>query len=451
MMNNYIKIFISASLLSMSFSCKKLVKVDVPKTELTAIQAFSNDQSAVAVISNIYGQFNTVIDGNITPRLGLYTDELLTTSSDINNLEYYNGFISVTNSGNLNLWRALYSVIYQSNALLENIEIAKQISTGVRNQLKGEAFFLRALAYFYLINIYGDIPLLTTTEVSVTSVSTRSSVSKIYTQIISDLISAKDLLSEFYPSENRVRANKWAAVALLARVYLFLGNWQMAESESTDLISSGIYGPFESLDNVFSKNSRETILQFWTRDGFTVEGTLFIPQNNSIASYPITDNLLDSFETGDERKIYWIDSTIVNTNVYYYPHKYKNRSHFTGDEEEYLSILRLSEQYLIRAEARAEQSNIQGGIADLNLIRKRAGLPDAIANDKQALLSLIKHERQIELFCEWGHRFFDLKRYGYINQLMSSLKTGWKLGSDLLPIPQYERLNNPNLTQNPGY
>ncbi len=113
--------------------------------------------------------------------------------------------------------------------------------------------------------------------------------------------------------------------------------------------------------------------------------------------------------------------------------------------------MRLSEQYLIRAEAFAEQDDISEAQSDLNIIRNSAGLKNTSAEDKATLLLAIERERQVELFCEWGHRFFDLKRNGHLNQVIASLKSSWRDASINLPIPQYERLNNPNLTQNPGY
>lgn len=433
------------------FSCKKIIEIGPSKTQLTPEKAFSDDQSAVAVISNIYAQFNSAIDGNLTLPLGTYCDELSTTSSNAQDIEYYSGFISVTNPVNLNIWQSLYSVIYQSNAVIENINSATNVTIPTKQQLNGEALFLRSLAYFYLINIYGDVPLVLTTQVDVTSVAPRDSITHIYSQIISDLLQAKLILSESYPSAGKVRANKWAASALLARVYLCRGNWQMAQEESSAIINSGNYSLLDNKSEVFLKNSNESILQFWTQQGFTTEGALLIPIPGSVATYPVTQNLLNAFEEGDNRRKYWIDSIIEGSEVFYYPFKYKNRSTVTGDNEEYLSILRLSEQYLIRSEAFAEQDDISEAQSDLNVIRNSAGLKNTSAEDKATLLLAIERERRVELFCEWGHRFFDLKRNGHLNQVMASLKSSWRDASADLPIPQYERLNNPNLTQNPGY
>jgi hypothetical protein len=446
-MKKYLLIYILLGLCISS--CKKMVEIGSPKTQLTPEKAFADDKAAVAVISNIYAQFNSMV-GNVTPPISTYIDELATTSSNPADLEYYNGWVSVNNSNNLNTWRSFYSVIYQCNSIIENIEESVNVTAGVKQQLKGEALFLRALSYFHLANIYGDVPLLLTTDVRVTSFASRAALADVYIQIIEDLSQARNYLSDQYPSTGKARANKWAAAALLARTYLYQRNWAAAESESNAVIASGIYTPLDNLANVFKYNNKESILQFWTKDGFTTAGLLFIPGTGSTPTYSVTATLLNSFEPGDQRKQIWMDSIVQGTNVFYYPYKYKNRSVATSTAE-YLVLLRLSEQYLVRAEARAQQDNIAGSKADLNIIRNRAGLPNTTANDKSTLLTAISQESRLELFCEWGHRFFDLKRNGQISQVMSPLKQAWRNASALLPIPQYERLNNPNLSQNLGY
>lgn len=115
-------------------------------------------------------------------------------------------------------------------------------------------------------------------------------------------------------------------------------------------------------------------------------------------------------------------------------------------------VLRLAEQYLIRAEARVRQNNISGGQSDLNAIRNRSGLPNTTANDQGSLLLAIEQERRVELFTEWGHRWFDLKRTERAEAVLSpfALKD-WQSTDVLFPIPQTEREINSRLTQNEGY
>jgi starch-binding outer membrane protein, SusD/RagB family len=444
-----IKNLLPVLLLCALVSCKKMLEVPPPKTQLTVSKAFANDNSAVAVLSNIYAQFNSAIDNNLTPAISSYVDELSTTASNQSQLEFYNGAVSSLNTFNLNIWKGLYSVIYQSNALLENIDASVNLTQQTRQQLRGEALFLRSLSYFYLVNLYGDVPLLLATDVSITSNSPRTKVPEIYSKITSDLLEAETILKDAYPSPDRVRANRWAATALLSRIYLYQKDWSSAEVKSTAVISSGIYSLTASPGAVFTKNSNETILQFWTQSGFTNEGSLFVPALGSVPTYPITQNFLSSFQTGDLRKAVWTTAVTVGSQAYYYPSKYKNRA--SSSTPEYLVTLRLTEQHLIRSEARARQNKITEALADLNLIRRRAGLSDFSGNTQAEVLAATEQERRTELFAEWGHRFFDLKRYDRLTTVMQPLKPAWLPTSALLPIPQSELLNNPGLTQNPGY
>lgn len=431
--------------------CKKLVDTGAPKTQLTAEKAFADEQSVTAVLSSIYLQFNTQIAGTIIPSMAIYTDELTTGSSSSSVQEFFQANVSVNNSINLNIWKNLYNVIYQCNALLEHIDTDGKISDEKRKQFKGEALFLRGLAYYFLLNMYGEVPMVRTTDVNVTAAMPRTKADELFTQIIADFIAAKDLLPVVYAGGEKVRANKWAAVAMLARMYHYQGKWNLAEGAATDVISSGVYDIHLSPASVFLKNSTDAIFQFWTQNGFAQFATMFIPSGTALPTYPLTTGMLQSFETGDLRKASWVKTVVINGQSYSYPFKYKNRTTVTGANTEYLMLLRLSELYLIRAEARNEQLNTDGAKSDLNEIRNRAGLANTAAQTKSELADAIDHERKVELFAEWGFRFFDLKRKGRAATTLQPIKPNWKSGAVMLPIPYYELLNNPALEQNPGY
>jgi hypothetical protein len=237
-------------------------------------------------------------------------------------------------------------------------------------------------------------------------------------------------------------------------VYLYQKNWEKAEANATEIIDAGIYSLEPDLNNVFLSGSNETIWQLSSvfPGAETWEGYFFLPVAPGLMpSYVITDHLLNAFENGDKRKEDWLNKNTVNGNDYYYPYKYKlGYDGLTVPLEGYV-VFRLSEQYLIRAEARAQQNNFSGAITDLNLIRNRAGLQDTTFTDQASLLSAIQHERQVELFCEWGNRWFDLKRTGTATEVLSLIKPGFQANDTLYPIPQTELNSNPFLTQNPGY
>lgn len=438
-------------------SCTEFVQVAPPDNQVVSSAAFSNDQSATSAVVGIYSQIMTkgmyFMNGAMTLYPALTSDELYNTSPNADVDPFTNNAIP-SNSYIIqnNIWRNAYGVVYQVNACLEGIAGSSNLNRSVSNQLTGELKFIRALCYFYLTNIFGDVPLELSTDYRQNEITGRTNQDKIYNQIVTDLQDASELLNTSDISPNRVRPNKWAAIALLARTYLYLQQWSKADSAATIVIGSGLYSLENNPDSVFLSSSTETIWQLMpvVNSLNTAEGQYFIPSSNKvIPSYAVTSFLLSSFEIGDKRKIDWLDSVIVNNEVYYYPYKYK----VAGGNSviEYYIALRVAEQYLIRAEARAEENDLAGAEADLNKIRNRAGLPNVTTNSQSELLSFIAHENRIEFFCEWGHRWFDLKRTRQIDSVLETEKQDWKPTDALYPIPYQEILSNPNLKQNTGY
>jgi hypothetical protein len=346
----------------------------------------------------------------------------------------------------------------------------------VQQQLLGEAKFMRAFLYFYLVNLYGDVPLLINPDWQINVQVSRAPATQVYQQIITDLKEAQNLLSNSYLDANlqpytgvaeRVRPTSWAATALLARTYLYMGDWVNAEAQATTLINSPLY-TLTSLGDAFLKNKTEAIwqLQSVVAGQNTNEALLFLlPASGPNASFPVylSPQLLTNFEPGDKRRFNrnWVDSVKVSNTIYYFPYKYKvgKNANITSLSQltEYLTVLRLGEQMLIRAEARAQQNNLTGALVDLNAIRNRAGLSNSTAGDKDALLAAILHERQVELFSEWGHRWFDLKRTGKIDAVLSIVRplkakgAPWQSWMQVYPILYGDILKDPNLSQNTGY
>lgn len=448
------RLLIISALSAMAFiclnSCKKLIEVDTPPNQLVTKAVFSDSTSTVSALLNIYSLFNNTIDGTYNPYIALYSDELNYPSSSTQSIQFLHSAVSSTNGSDLTIWKNYYFIIYSCNDLINNLHVTNNLSLASVNQFKCEAKFLRAYAYFYLVNLYGGVPVVPETDVTATANSTKSDSATVYNQIKQDLQSAETGLSVNYIGTEKVRANQFAATALLARLYLYQRDWSNAEAESSKVINSGLYSPLEIPANVFLANSKEAILQFWTQNGFINTAPQLIPISG-VPAYPLTANLKNAFESGDIRFTNWVKSTTVSNVVYYYPYKYHNRVANTSAPE-YLMALRLAEQYLIRAEARAMQNNITGAQSDLNTIRVRAHLPVTTANTANTLVNAVLRERQIELFSEWGHRFLDLKRLGQANSVLGSYKSTWKRDTSLLlPIPQNEIVTDPNLKQNQGY
>lgn len=451
-----ISVIVLIVLLLSFFSCKKFVNVDPPKNSLTTETVFNDDLTATAAVSSIYTSLSSGSGGlsSITYLGGILADEATLFSSNANTQQFFANNILPSNTLVSGFWGSGgYSYIYRTNAILEGLENSTNITASLKTQLQGEAKFLRAFLHLYLTGLYGDIPYITTTDYRINTKISRLSQAEVFEKIIADLKDAKDKLSIDFSTSNgeRVKPNKWSATALLARAYLYNKNWAEAEAEATSLINNTSLFALTSLDSVFLKNSREAIWQFLPLGSNinTLEGNIFIltstPTNSALRS-----EFLNAFESGDNRKAKWVGSITTGGNTYYYPYKYKIK---TGSSplKEYCMVLRLGEQWLIRAEARAQQNNISGAQNDLNVIRSRAGLNNTAANDKASLLLAIENERRVELFSEWGHRWVDLRRTGRIDAMLGSIKTGWQTTDALLPIPQSEILVNPNMTQNPGY
>jgi hypothetical protein len=252
-----------------------------------------------------------------------------------------------------------------------------------------------------------------------------------------------------------------AVKALQARIYLYRELWTEAAAAATEVIESGIYQLETDLQQTFRYNSKEAILQFMpVSNAFnTAEGSMFVPIiSNGKPAITLSDSIMKYMEPGDLRRG-WIRTVTVSGKQYNSPYKYKQNS-ATTPREEYNMVLRLAEQYCIRAEARARLNQLTDAVNDLNTIRKRAGLQDLTISTQTQLLAAVEQERRIEFFAEWGHRWFDLKRWPArvldgkkrIDEIMSALRPAtWKTTAALWPISTYERTRNQALTQNPGY
>ncbi|RBL91109.1 RagB/SusD family nutrient uptake outer membrane protein [Chitinophaga flava] len=447
-------------------ACNKFVEVDTPGNKITTQQLFNDDASATTAVAGLYSRisssFLTIGSGGTTIYTGLSSDELISSVNTPDLKEFQTNSISSTNSTNQNaFWRPAYLSIYQANACIEGLTASNGMSPRIKNQLLGECKVVRSLFYFYLIQLYGDVPLITKTDYNTTSVQGRNSVNDIYGLIINDLTDAKNLLAENYPSDGRLRPNSYTAAALLARVYLFTGNWKLAETEANNIINSPKYILQSDLNKVFLSTSNEAIWQMASVVGGinTREGSTFLTTSPLVIPvYLISDQLLNAFEPGDPRKSAWIGSKTITNQTYYFPFKYKVPFSFSSVITEHYMVLRLAEQYLIRAEARIRQGKTDDGIGDLNVLRKRArGTNNAVLPDlpmglpqDQALSSVLK-ERRIELMMEWGSRWFDLKRFHLCNTILKPIKPAWQDTDTLFPVPNQEILLNKNLTQNNGY
>lgn len=441
------------------YSCDDFVEVDLPNSQLTAKGVFEEKATAEAALTDIYSKIRdggllTGSANGLSHLLGNYADELDYYGSSQNEIaEFHKNSLIATNTNVKRLWDNSYNQIYAANAVIEAVGHSVNLTADDRAQLKGEALFVRALIHFYLANIYGDIPYVTTTDYVQNQRVSRIPIADIYNSIRTDLEESVQLISENYISANRTRPNKYVVQALLARVNLYAGLWSKAAAEATLLINkTNLFITAQDLDKIFLKESKSTIWQLApkTSSGNALESGTF----NFIVGPPpisaLSNDFMSAFVTGDQRKMHWVKAVSKGSSTWYHSYKYKYAN--TTSSFEYSIIFRIGEMYLIRAEARAHLGDLSGAKEDLNVIRSIAGLENTAALTQDEILDAILRERRLELFTEFGHRFFDLKRFNRIQSVLSVVKPGWDAHEALFPIPEAELNLNPNLQpQNLGY
>lgn len=342
-------------------------------------------------------------------------------------------------------WNSAYNVIFRANQILEHIDDVEGTSSQ-KNQIKGEALAIRALAHFDLVRFYSrqysygnpqtdpGIPIVLETGLVDPP---RNHVAAVYDQIITDLNDALSILGDvgvhhFSPN---------AVAALLARVYLYMGDWEQAEQWSKAIINSSQFELANSFEDLFYQPfSSEVILNL----DFSVDNCLY----NAFCSDDIrvTTDLVDSYEVADQRRRVNAFQVLIGSPYY------QNKFCCGG-----LKFLRLAEMYLIRAEARFRLDDTDGALADLNTLRLKRGATewDELPNGILDILA----ERQRELAFE-GHTVFDYWRTG-TDMVRLQCNTGVELESPCMieassylathPIPQSEMDANQNMVQNEGY
>jgi len=440
-------------------ACRKLTQTSPASDLLTVSRVFSSDASAQEAMSAYYIDMvyfpRSFLNGGISVDAGLSADELDCKIAPYPREDSFRvNMLTANNALSNNLFSGAYSLVYELNTMLEGIARSTGMSAAVKSELKGEAEFNRAILYFYLVNLYGRVPLALGTNFLENERLPRAAVDSIYAKMVTDREDAQQLLPSDYIDAagyagDRTRPNQSAAMALLARVWLYQGKWASAENAATAVINNGRYS-LASLDSVFLTKSREAIWQTQTVHGSVAtadaQAYLFPPGK---PAFVLTADLLGAFEAGDQRKQHWTKSSIIGGITYTYPFKYRSVS--STATTEYETILRLAEQYLIRAEARAEEGNLAGAVDDVDSIRARAGLPNTTATTTAAVLAAVAQERRIELMTEWGHRWLDLKRTGQADAVLAAEKSWWNANDKLYPIPEAQLQASPGMSQNPGY
>lgn len=373
-------------------------------------------------------------------------------------------------------WKLQYAGITQCNLVLDNI--AKiDMAENRRNQITGQALFLRSYYYFLLTQVFGDVPLFTRVAPPDELKVAKTAKATVYAQIEADCERAAGLLPVQYPASDVGRATKGAAYALAAKTFLYEKNWEKVVEYVGKVKSLGIYSLVSNYGNNFRENTQNNTESVWEIQHANLELGVgnFLNQwwaSKKFEGYgfaEVTENLVNAFEANDPRRKFTLASNnedyfgLVYKNSFsstkYSPRKYlqaKDSVTQKADGDINYTAIRYAEVLLWEAEALVELNRPQDALAPLEQVRARAraqatdpatALPPVTTTDQQALREAVRHERQVELGFEL-HRYFDLVRWG----IAASLLPGFQAGKhEVFPIPQTEIDLNPALLQNANY
>ena len=479
---------IAIALLGFSFSsCSDFLEQN-PQTDLSENDFY---KTADDILSAVNGAYSSLQEGDIYGNWYVFgeipsdnTRNQLSGSVTTQN-EFDQFYIDTQNSMIANFWKAAYKVINRTNTILGRID-GIEINTELANRYKLECKFIRALMYFNLVRVYGDVPLvLKEISISESYDILRDPKENVYNQIIADLKEAQDLPVSYSTAEDG-RATQGAAKALLANVYMTLHKYAEAETILAEIINSGRYSLLENTPgslnidgykNVFSPvnhNSKEGIFEIQFLKGGYGEGSNyannFAPENsgtNVVAvggtggnNIPEMD-IYNAYEEGDLRRDFsmslgyydnrknneWVESRYVC--------KFMDVPYQNNDASNNYPVIRYADVILMYAEALNQNGKTAEACKYLNMTRRRGfgyqttetSPVDLQTTDKAQFALMVEQERRVELAFE-NHRWFDLIRTGRAVEVMRSKGFSLNETNLICPIPQKQIDVNPKLTQN---
>ena len=479
---------IAIALLGFSFSsCSDFLEQN-PQTDLSENDFY---KTADDILSAVNGAYSSLQEGDIYGNWYVFgeipsdnTRNQLSGSVTTQN-EFDQFYIDTQNSMIANFWKAAYKVINRTNTVLGRID-GIEINTELANRYKLECKFIRALMYFNLVRVYGDVPLILK-EISISESYDilREPKENVYNQIIADLKEAQDLPVSYSTAEDG-RATQGAAKALLANVYMTLHKYAEAETILAEIINSGRYSLLENTPgslnidgykNVFSPvnhNSKEGIFEIQFLKGGYGEGSNyannFAPENsgtNVVAvggtggnNIPEMD-IYNAYEEGDLRRDFsmslgyydnrknneWVESRYVC--------KFMDVPYQNNDASNNYPVIRYADVILMYAEALNQNGKTAEACKYLKMTRRRGfgyqttetSPVDLQTTDKAQFALMVEQERRVELAFE-NHRWFDLIRTGRAVEVMRSKGFSLNETNLICPIPQKQIDVNPKLTQN---
>lgn len=438
-------------------SCKKFLETQ-PQLQVDQEQAIINAGTAATAVNGLFNLLaaNSYYGSNFPALSYLSAGDIQWSGSQADPNEITKHLTSATNGYVQSAWTAIYKTISQANYIIDKVPGVNdsQLTTALKNQYLGEAYFVRALAYFDLARGWGGVQLIlkpTNTSADNTGIP-RSSLADTYAQVLKDLNSAEALVPA---TINRNRVSLRTVQALKARFYLYQKNWALAEQFATSVIGDNAnYSLLAPYSAFFANNAAataESVLELaYTTSNTNGHSNWWLPPalggrrewspNDALVS------LLNNPAVGGNRNAL-IAQTAPPGNLWYGKLYYRNP---LGTDPAY--VIRIAELYLIRSEARAYQGNLTGtnsAISDLNAVRSRAGVAASTASTLPDILLALEKERQVEFPFE-ADRWFNLVRTDRAQTLLGLPDKHLYL----FPIPYNETLVDPQLAggnRNPGY
>jgi starch-binding outer membrane protein, SusD/RagB family len=357
------------------------------------------------------------------------------------------------------MYRDHYVMINRTNVILGRLD-GITMNQVQRDHIRGQALFLRSLAYYNLALAFSNVPLILTEITDINQRITQSNKQAILQQVATDLATAEGLLPQSFPAAQRGRATKGAAAALLGKVHLTLGNRAEAATVLRRVLTMGysLVPDYANLWGVQNKNNAESIFEVQYRSGGLGTGS---PFTNYFSPSPLlqnglgnarnrpTESMWEAYEPGDLRRDISMARTYINpsTNAVVealHILKYRSEPFQNNDSNINWPVLRYADVLLMLAEAIGETPEAYGYI---NQVRQRAGLTPINAGTPGSFTDKLLQERRVELAFE-NHRWPDLLRFDRARPAMQSIGLNAKL---LFPIPQREIDVTPGFVQNPEH
>jgi len=475
----FLKIVLPIVFIFIAISCNKDFLEPQPISAISEEGYFKTDEELESGILNMYDGIQGINDRNTSSNHSIqyefYLTEIRTDNtrgkgsvdSDADQAQFVNYNIRATNGIVADYYRSMYNIIYRANVVLDNLDVASEANSA---KFEGEAKFVRAYAYFNLVRLFGDVPLVEKviapleTEVSYTRVES----STIYKLIEDDLLTAVANLDD----NTKNRASKAAAQALMAKVYLTLGEYSQAQTLCESIMNPARGFSLESnfKDVFYSEGNDEVIFAIGYEPDLIKDSQGFSSEWLNAVGYTagvnyVTAEMREAFDQfGGERTLYSIRQDVIQPSEYqvakYIPNGDENLGISPIASDPRLAgndwiVIRYADVLLMHVEAilaGAEATTSSNAIESFKEVRNRAGITTEVTTiTKEDLLN----ERRVELAFE-NQRFFDLLRFGEAQNVLSAYSTENKYNftsSDLLlPIPSSEiNLSKGLLQQNPGY